>query len=166
MAKEVEDLGKEEQKEEPQVISEEAMEAAYLKLVQEEALRPEVHPEEQKSGGDGGSGTLGDAMSMVEDMTDLQFAMSRMFPTKIDGASAMMARIDPHVYIPMLHIVSINEIMMSDPEKPIDVDGIWMKNNTIFSIGLDGRGRIDTAELVGAAREEKRAANMLKIGNM
>ena len=162
-SKEVEDLAVEAPKGE--LTEEEAVEAAYMKLVQEENLRPVETPAEGKTGSDNAPGTLGDALSMAEDMTDLQYAMARMFPDKVTQNSAMVARIDPHVYIPTLHITSVNEIMMSDPFQPIDVDGIWMKNNVILSIGLDGRGRIDTAELVGAAREEKRAQNMLRIGN-
>lgn len=149
--------------EEPRRIATQAdIEAEYAKLAQESAARevklsadnlPVATPE--------GARTLGEAMNMAEDQTDLQFAMGKLFPIKIGYESAMVARIDPNVYIPMLHIMSVDEIMMSDPMKPIDVDLIWMRNNTILSIGLDGMGRIDTAELLGAAREEKKAERML-----
>jgi len=41
-----------------------------------------------------------------------------------------------------------------------------MNNYVRLTIGLDGRGRIDTAELLGAAREEKRAERMLGAGGL
>lgn len=157
--------------ENPGGVNEAAAEAAYLRLLKEAPVRNVEMPTEGQQGSNGGNDgntpqTLGDAISSVEDMTDLQFAMAKLFPSAIDGNSAMVARIDPQVYIPLLHIKSTNDIMMSDPMQPVNVDKIWMDNNVILSIGLDGRGRIDTAELIGAAREEKRAQNMLRIGNV
>ena len=43
---------------------------------------------------------------------------------------------------------------------------IYANNYVRLSIGLDGRGRIDTAELYGAAREEKKAEKMLGAGGV
>ena len=51
--------------------------------------------------------------------------------------------------------MTINGMMMSDPSKPIDFEDIKLKNYTVLSIGLDRKGRIDAAELQGAARENR-----------
>lgn len=138
----------------------EAIAQAYRELAEEQPVREVEMPGEGKESQEGPP-TLGDAVNASEDLTDLQFAMQKLFPSQIDYLSVMIARIDPNVYIPMLHLMSVDEIMRSDPRESIDVNRIWTKNNIALSIGLDGMGRIDTAELSGAAREEKKAAAML-----
>ena len=110
--------------------------------------------------------TLGEATESLEDLTDMQYALAKMFPKTVDASSAMIGRIDPGIFLSALHLVSVNEIMQQDPTKPIDVNRIYMDNYIRLSIGLDGRGRIDIAELLGAAREEKKAEAMLRGGGI
>jgi len=110
--------------------------------------------------------TLGEAIANAEDLTDLQYAMARLFPATVDFNAAMIARVDPNVFISMLHLMSNDEIMRSDPRQPIDVNMVYMRNYIRLSIGLDGMGRIDTTELLGAAREEKRTERLLRGGGL
>lgn len=103
--------------------------------------------------------TLGETIEDSSDMTDMQYSAHRLFPPKLGDSVSnanMIGRVDPNVYLARLHLNAENEIMMSDPEKDIDVNSIWNKHEVLLSIGLDGMGRIDLLELSGAAREEKR----------
>ncbi len=144
---------------------EEEKQAIYEDLVQEQPVRqvevPSDKREEEK-----GSTTISEAMEMSTDLTDLQEALRRLFPEKLGPNSVMVGRIAPEVFLPMLHLVSVNEIMKSDPTQAIDVNKTYTNNYVGLSIGLDGKGRIDTAELLGAAREEKRAEKMLGVGGI
>ena len=141
-----------------------AIAAAYDELAQETPPRSIEKPE---TSGDGEKPkTLSEAISSAEDMTDMQYAMSRLFPGSVGFNEAMVGRIDPSVFISMLHLMSNDEIMRSDPTKPIDVNLIYMRNYIRLSIGLDGMGRIDTAELLGAARRQKEAEKLLKGGGL
>ena len=149
-------------------VQTEILQKEYDRLAQEHPVRTVDMPSAPGApGSDGGQPqTLGESIDRMEDLTDLQYAMAKLFPSTVEANSVMIARIDPNVYIPMLHIMSVNEIMQANPEDDINVDMIWMKNNILLSIGLDGMGRIDTAELLGAAREEKRAEKMLRAGGI
>jgi len=138
-------------------------EEAYNKLVAESPARkvevPEVPKADDKQ-------TLGEAIGLSEDLTDLQYAMAKLFPVAVDNNATMIARIDPNVLLSMLHLMSVNEIMRSDPQKSIDVNQVYMNNYIRLTIGVDGRGRADTASLLGAAREEKKAERMLGAGGI
>lgn len=136
----------------------------YDELAQQAPAR-EVEMPAAKSNGEGGQ-TLGEAIGAAEDMTDLQYAMARLFPAVVDYNATMIGRIDPNILLSALHLMSVNEIMQADPEKAIDVNATYMRNYVRLSIGLDGRGRIDTAELLGAAREEKRTERLLGAGGI
>ena len=137
---------------------------AYNKLATEAPPREVELPKssaETVSKGSDGHNTLSEGLGSSEDLTDMQAALAKLFPTMLDSNSVMVGRIDPSLLLSMLHLKSVGEIMRSDPTKPIDVDSIWLKNYVLLSIGLDGRGRIDIAEIAGAAREEKRADKLL-----
>jgi len=110
--------------------------------------------------------TLKEAMELSEDLTDFQSAIRLLNPKMLDENSVMIGRIDPGIFLAGLHLMSVNEIMQSDPEKEIDVSQIYFNNYVRLSIGLDGKGRVDTAELLGAAREEKKARELLSMGRM
>jgi len=142
------------QKEDKQEREKTDEELAYEELAQSAPAREVEKPKEER--------TLGEAMELSEDLTDMQYAMAKLFPKEIDPNSVMIGRIDPGVFLAALHLVSVNEIMQQDPTKAIDVNRIYMDNYVRLSIGLDGRGRIDTAELLGAVREEKKAEQMLR----
>lgn len=145
---------------------EELVAKAYNELAQELPTRELDKPKPAGETGDGEPRTLGEAMSSTEDMTDLQSAMAKEFPGAVDFNSVMIGRIDPNVFISMLHLMSNSEIMRADPTKPIDVDLVYMRNYVRLSIGLDGMGRIDIAELVGASRRQKEAERLLKGGGL
>lgn len=101
----------------------------------------------------GGPSTLGDALGGAEDQTDMQYAMAKMFPERFNRGNVMVARIDPNLMLPMLHLLSNDDIMRSDPEQPINVNGIYANNLVALTIGVDGRGRVDIAELLGASKK-------------
>lgn len=149
-------------------VQTEILQKEYDRLAQEHPVRTVDMPGAPGTPDSDGrqAQTLGESIDRMEDLTDLQYAMAKLFPSTVEANSVMIARIDPNVYIPMLHIMSVNEIMQANPDEDINVDMIWMKNNILLSIGLDGMGRIDTAELLGAAREEKRAEKMLRAGGI
>lgn len=110
--------------------------------------------------------TLGEAMELSEDLTDFQAAVKVLHPTKLDANSVMVGRIDPGVFLALIHLMSVNEIMRADPKEAIDVNSIYRDNYVRLSIGLDGKGIIDIAELLGAAREERKAREMLGMGRL
>ena len=146
-------------------LTEEQRLEAYNKLATEAPPRevelPKQSSAETASKGSNGHNTLSEGLGSSEDLTDMQAALAKMFPTTLDGNSVMVGRVDPGLMLSMLHLKSVDEIMKSDPTKPVDVDSIWLKNYVLLTIGLDGRGRIDIAEIAGAAREEKRAEKLL-----
>jgi len=139
---------------------------AYEKLAQEAPSREVTMPTPSGAPSHDGGKTLGEALDLSEDLTDLQYAMSRLFPVVIDKNSTMIGRIDPAVLLSALHLMSVNEIMQQDPKQAIDVVSTYMNNYVRLTIGLDGRGRIDTAELLGAAREERKAERLLGAGGI
>lgn len=102
------------------------------------------------------------AKSMAEkgeetpDLSDMQSAIAKLFPEGLGDDIAnkvMIARIAPDVFIPLLRLMVVEEIMKSDPKKPISVVSTMAKIYTLLSIGLDGKGRIDHIELAGASKE-------------
>lgn len=138
--------------------------AAYERLAQEAPARDVVAPEQPTNGGK--APTISEAMEMSSDLTDLQSALAMLFPTKIDLNSVMISRIAPEVFLALWQILSTDEFMRADPAQPIDVSDMRTRNYVRLSIGLDGKGRIDTAELLGAAREERKAERMLGAGGI
>lgn len=126
----------------------------YEELVTEAPVR-ETESLEQESKEE--AKTLGERLDEASDLTDLQYAVQKLFPKTVELNDVMIARVAPEGFLALLHIMTNNEIMRSDPSKPIDVNGTLVRNYIPLTVGLDGRGRIDMAELVGAAREEKKA---------
>ena len=100
--------------------------------------------------------SLADKLDESSDLTDMQSAIARLFPADLGNAvinKVMVARIAPDVFIPLLKMLVNEEIVKSDPTKPISVATIVAKIYTLLSIGLDGKGRIDHIELAGASKE-------------
>ena len=97
-----------------------------------------------------------------DDITDMQAVMRKLFPKQSTAEEnlAMVGRIYPDVFVPLIDMMSTNEVMMSPDDAKINVAAIHLKHYALLSIGLDGRGRIDALELGGAARDTK-----LKEGN-
>jgi hypothetical protein len=135
---------------------------AYDTLATDEPIREvETPPDVPPSTG----GSLSERMASSGDLTDMQAILMRIFPDVGGdiGSMAMMGRIHPDVFLPWIEIMSTNEVMGSDPNKPIDVAAIRAKWYGAFSIGLDGKGRIDALELGGAARDTKMAEKKLDL---
>jgi len=119
---------------------------------------PEVNSQE--------GNTLAAAMAGTEDLTDMQAALRILMPKDYDENSVVIGRIDPGIFLAELHLMSVNEIMMSSYKKPVNVNGIYLKNYVRLSKGLDGMGIVDVLELYGAARDEKRLEGMMSKGAM
>ena len=109
--------------------------------------------------------TISQAMENTADLTDMQYALSILLPKedKMSYASLMIADISPEVFFSGMHMSAMDEIMCSDPRAPIDVNKIYMKHYTIWSIGLDREGRMDVADIAGAARAEKKLQSSLGL---
>ena len=148
-----------------ETIEEKEKRAAYGDLVQTQPTRQVAAPD-AKQEGDKSSVTISEAMETSTDLTDLQSALAKLFPEKMNENSVMIGRIAPEVFLPMLHLISVNEIMKNDPTKSIDVNKVYEHNYVRLSIGLDDKGRIDVAELLGAVREERKAEKMLGAGGI
>ena len=111
--------------------------------------------------------SLGQALEASTDLTDMQFAYEKLFPPKLGTPvenALMIGDVSPEVFLPLLHGMTINGMMMSDPEKPLDFEMMKLKNYILLSIGLDRKGRIDAAELQGAARENRMAERSTGLG--
>lgn len=114
------------------------------------------------------SQSLTGKMNSLSDLSDHQTNLLKLFPPEIKNDSnsidnlMMVSRISPEVFLPAMHLMVEEEIMTSDPDKPISVNNIIMKKYGILSIGDLGKGRIDIEELAGAVREEKKMENALR----
>jgi hypothetical protein len=136
------------------------VEEEYLQVSQQAAVRQVEMPKE----GEGGNGhkSLSEAMDEATDLTDMQFAAARLFPKNYSRRDAMVARIAPDAFLALLHIMVTDRVMSSNPSKPINVNDEIFDAYYMLTTGLDGRGRIDFAELLGAAKEIKKEEQLLK----
>ncbi len=130
----------------------------YLEVSQQQAVRDVELPKE----GSSGPKTLTEAMDDATDLTDMQFAAARLFPKAYSRRDAMVARIAPDAFLALLHIMVTDRVMSNDPSKPISVNDEIFDAYYMLTTGLDGRGRIDFAELLGAAKEIKKEESLLK----
>ena len=146
---------KEEEKKSPPVNS---IDPEYLELSQQTQTRDVPLPVAD----DKKSQSLTDAMDDATDLTDMQFAMAKMFPKDLKVDDVMIGRIAPEAFLSLLQLMVTNDMMMSDPTKGIDINSLTIKNYVKLTVGLDGKGRIDIAELLGAAREIKKEESLLK----
>lgn len=136
------------------------VEQEYLEISQQAAVRDVELPKEQGNGS--GPKTLTEAMDEATDLTDMQFAASRLFPKGYNRRDAMVARIAPDAFLALLHIMVTDKVMASDPSKPISVNDEIFDAYYMLTTGLDGRGRIDFAELLGAVKEIKKEESLIK----
>lgn len=127
--------------------------------LQEEPRKVELPP--------GGGGSLAEGMSLAQDLSDIQTAMKKLFPDTLNNNSVMIARIQPDLFLTLLNIMTLEDVMNKQPNEPIDVMACLRDNYVRLSVGLDGEGRIDMAELAGAARAEKnRRDNISRLGSL
>lgn len=125
-----------------------------LEPVREDVEMPKLPATTEK----GNVQSLTDKIDQLSDLTDMQAYLYKLFPENLGSPSAnaiMISRISPDVFLPLLRLMVENEIMNADPTEPINVIDVVQRNYTLLSVGLDGKGRIDIAELAGAARETK-----------
>ncbi len=133
------------------------VESEYLEVSQQAAVRDVVLPTEGEK-----PKTLTESMDEATDLTDMQFAAAHLFPKNVIPNDVMVGRIAPDAFLALLHIMTTDDVMTADPRKPIDVNKSIVNNYIRLTIGLDGRGRIDYAELLGAAKEIKKEESLLK----
>ncbi|KKM93164.1 hypothetical protein LCGC14_1211280, partial [marine sediment metagenome] len=74
----------------------------------------------------------------------------------------MIARISPDMFIPLLRVLVNSYIKKQDPHQPLNVAEIASLYYVLCSIGLDGKGRIDTIELAGSAKEADDLESLMK----
>ena len=128
----------------------------YKKMAQEVPAR-EVEKEE-------GTSTLEEKEAEDPGLSDLQVTLRKLFPElgdKIHNA-LMMARIAPDMFIPILRILVNSAIKKMDRFKPLDVAEKASLFYVLASIGLDGKGRIDTIELAGSVTEAEELKELTK----
>lgn len=133
------------------------VESEYLEVSQQAQVREVVLPVEGEK-----PKTLTESMDEATDLTDMQFAAANLFPKQYNRRQAQVARIAPDAFLALLHIMVTDKVMASDPSKPISVNDEIFDAYYILTTGLDGRGRIDYAELLGAAKEIKKEESLLK----
>lgn len=128
----------------------------YNELATEAPEREIELLDEEKEGDKAKRKSLAEKMEEGTDLTDMQSAVRDLFPSGLgdDVANAVMVgRVAPDVFISALRLMTVQDIMESDPDKSINVVKTMMKNYVLLSIGLDGKGRIDLIELAGASKE-------------
>jgi hypothetical protein len=127
---------------------------AYDELAVEDEVRDVEIPENEENTG---AKSFSDKEDENDDITDMQAVMRKLFPKqpKNEGNLAMVARVAPDVFMPLLGMMATDEIMMADDDAVINVSDVYLKNYALLSIGLDGKGRIDALELGGAAKDAK-----------
>lgn len=131
----------------------------------------DMEEEEDLSPRNGGRGSISrnsgvaEAIESMADLSDVQTGMWTLFPQGLGDPVAnklMVGRVAPECELPLIRILTTNDVMCADPEKPIDVNQFLLKNTVLASIGRDGMGRIDIAELIGASRDRERALDKLR----
>lgn len=100
--------------------------------------------------------SLSAVLESGSDLSDVQSALLKLFPKSETDEShnlAMIGRIAPEVFLPALKLKTVNDLMKLPPGASIDVVTTLLNNYYTMSIGLDGKGRFDMIELVGAGKE-------------
>ena len=127
----------------------------YTPLLTEEAEREVELPEHN------GHKSMMEAEEESPNQSDLQTVLHRLFPIFSNkeinqmGQSIMMARIAPDVFLDLIFCTVDSILENHNPTENIDVQATFNLVYSIFSIGLDGKGRFDALELAGAVKEEE-----------
>lgn len=95
------------------------------------------------------------------DLSDLKATLNKLFPKfaveKIERVvkSAMVARISPDVFLDLigLTVTDIVEMMEAEGYEDLDVQEIISMVYFAYSIGLDGKGRLDIIQILSNATE-------------
>ena len=121
-----------------------------------------------RAGEGGDDGSYGERENTVND-TDLKATLKRLFPQFPNEAfdmvaqSIMVARITPEIFLDAMRL-TVNSVV-----EEMDLQGISINFQSVinmvyaaFSIGLDGKGRIDILEVAGAAKETEELDKLSK----
>ena len=117
--------------------------------------------------GNGEHMSLSEQMDLTADMSDVQTGMFKLMPPGLGDKTQnnlMIGRLPPESEMPMIKILATDSLMRSDPEDDVDFNGMLVEKVILLSIGREGMGRIDVAELIGAARDRKDAMERLRYG--
>ena len=137
-------MGNEEQNEEQK----EEQSEVYKGMVIEEPVR-------EVDAGEDDARSMSEREAEAPNLSDLQTTLRKLFPALGDAIdqALMVARVAPDMFIPLLRVKVNSWIKKQDPHKPLDVAEVASLYYVLCSIGLDGKGRIDTIELAGSAKE-------------
>ena len=109
---------------------------------------------------DDSENTLEESEASASDQSDLKATLQRLFPRFADDAvdrvaqAIMVARVHPESYLDQIYLTVLSILRRYDPRQRVDVMGTINMVTSAFSIGLDGKGRIDAIEIHGSAKEE------------
>jgi hypothetical protein len=120
----------------------------------------------ESSGADGQSYEQGDA---APNETDLKATLRRLFPQYpysvlgIVSQSIMVARVAPDMFLSSMRL-TVNAVVEELDLLEIEFNFIAIVQMvySAFSIGLDGKGRIDVLEVAGAAKESEELERVSK----
>jgi hypothetical protein len=134
----------------------------YGKSSTEEAPRVDI---DLPKGAGGIPQSLSDAEN-APNQTDLQTTLARLFPKFKDkyideiADAIMIGRISPDVFLDLIYltVTDIVEDMDADNKGDtlytnISVQAVINKIYAVFSIGLEGKGRLDAINVCGASRD-------------
>lgn len=121
-----------------------------------------------KAGSGGDDGSYGERENTVND-TDLKTTLKRLFPQfsnktfDIVAQSIMVARITPEIFLDAMRL-TVNSVVeeMELEGEDINFQSVVNMIYAAFSIGLDGKGRIDILEVAGAAKETEELDKLSK----
>lgn len=156
-------MGEENEEIKKEVEDSSAAEQAFENMAEELPAR-EVEVSEE---GNPAVGSLARRSETSPNLSDMQAALAMAFPGDLGDEIAnkvMVGRISPDAFMALLRMMTVNDIAMSDPMKPVDVPTLLVKNYTLLTIGLDGKGRIDLLEIVGAVREQEELKGLAGLG--
>jgi len=113
--------------------------------------------------GDGHVPTLTEQLQQGSDLSETKVAMQHLFPANLGNTitnKIMVGRIAPEQYMPMQMVIVTDKFMAADPTGNFSVADAVLEANILLGIGLDGKGRVDEIELVGAqnARDDMKDA--------
>lgn len=139
------------------------MTSMYDKLAEKNPERKVVGEEK----GEKEEKTLAEKEENYDDMSDLQTSLAKLFPGTLGNEitnKLMVARISPDVFMDLLYLMTESDVFNTPSGEIIDVARFVIKNYTLGSIGLDGKGRIDQIELAGASKADEELGGGLGKG--
>lgn len=105
--------------------------------------------------------TLDEVEEETADLSDFQSTLKVLFPKFRDkiinhvASAAMVARISPDTFLPNVYLTVVEVVDTYSLSAKINLQEVINLVYCAFSIGLDGKGRIDVFELNGASKENE-----------